>query len=81
MQGHPMPGIMLNNQVVMQDSVSEEHPDEIDGSTDDIITATFQFTFKTYLFGGSQQAKKKRTDIISTSTYTSLSNVVSTITY
>lgn len=74
-------GIMLNNQVVMQDSVSEEHPDEIDGSTDDLITATFQFTFKTYLFGGMQKAKKKRTDVISTSTYTALSDVVSSLTY
>ena len=50
--------IKLNNQIIMQDSISEEHPDEIDGSTDDFITNTFQFTFKTYLFGGNQQAKK-----------------------
>ena len=46
-------GVKLNNQVVMSDSVSEEHPDEFDGSADDLIVSTFQFTFKTYLVGGS----------------------------
>lgn len=50
-------GIKMNNQVIMSDSVSEEHPDEFDGTQDDITTATFQFTFKTYLFGGTQKAK------------------------
>lgn len=74
-------GIMLNNQVVMQDSVSEEHPDELDGTQDDITTATFQFIFKTYLFGGTQQAKKKKVDVISTSVSTILSNSISTLTY
>lgn len=47
-------GIQLNNQVLMSDSVNEEHADEIDGATDDFTSATFQFTFKTYLFGGQQ---------------------------
>lgn len=49
-------GILMNNQIVMNDSVSEEHPDELDGTQDDFITSTFQFTFKTYLFGGNQKA-------------------------
>lgn len=74
-------GIMLNNQVVMQDSVSEEHQDELDGSIDDLITATFQFTFKTYLFGGNQKVKKLKTDIISTEVSTFMSNCISTLTY
>ena len=74
-------GIMLNNQVVMQDSVTEEHPDELDGATDDLITATFQFTFKTYLFGGTQKAKKKQNEIISTYTSSFISNCVSVIPY
>lgn len=39
----------------MSDSVLEEHPDELDPSVDDLITTTFQFTFKTYLFGGTAQ--------------------------
>jgi hypothetical protein len=34
-------GIHLNNQIIMSDSISEEHPDEIDGSADDFITTTF----------------------------------------
>ena len=49
-------GIKLNNQVIISDSVTEDHPDELDGTADDIITSTFNFTFKTYLFGGSRQA-------------------------
>lgn len=59
-------GIKLNNQIVMSDSISEEHPDELDGATDDFITTTFQFTFKTYLFGGNTQAKLVPQKIIST---------------
>lgn len=50
-------GIKMNNQVIMEDSISEEHPDEIDGTQDDFTTASFSFTFKTFLFGGTQQAK------------------------
>jgi len=41
----------------MADSIAEEHPGELDPTMDDLITSTFQFTFKTYLFGGMQQAK------------------------
>ena len=65
-------GIIMNNQVVMGDSVSEDHPDEIDGGTDDLITSTFNFTFKTYLFAGTHKARKNPT----LSTY--LSNVLTT---
>lgn len=50
-------GVKLHSQVVMSDSVQEEHPDEIDPSADDVVTATFQFTFKTWLFAGNKQAK------------------------
>ena len=53
-------GIMLNNQIVMSDSVSEENLDEISPDADDLITTTFQFTFKTYLFGGNKTASKKQ---------------------
>lgn len=58
-------GLVMNNQVIMDDSVSEEHPDELDGSTDDLITTTFNFTFKTYLFGGCQKAKLVPDNIVS----------------
>lgn len=70
-------GIKLNNQIIMSDSVSEEHPDEIDGSADDFITTTFQFTFKTYLFGGNQQAKKTPQYVLSSY----LSDVISSCVY
>ena len=58
-------GIVLNNQVIMDDSVSEEHPVELESTTDDFITSTFTFKFKTYLFGGYQKAKLVPTQIIS----------------
>lgn len=58
-------GISMNNQIVMSDSVSEEHQNEMDGTADDLITSTFQFTFKTYLFGGMQQASKKPVQVLS----------------
>ena len=61
-------GIMMNNQVIMGDSIQEEHPAEMDGSADDLITSTFEFTFKTYLFGGYQQAKLAPSEILSTYT-------------
>lgn len=67
-------GVMMNNQIIMADSVSEEHPSELDPTQDDFIIASFQFTFKTYLFGGTQKAKK----IKALSTY--LSTVVSSYT-
>ena len=76
-QNHPKyDGIKLNNQVIMSDSVSEEHPDELDGSQDDLVTTTFNFTFKTYLFGGTTQAKLKKVQI---SSY--ISSVVSSYVY
>lgn len=76
-QEHPkFEGVKLHNEIIMSDSVSEEHPDEFDGSQDDIVTSTFQFTFKTYLFGGTKQAKKKQTELS-----TVLSTVLSTYVY
>lgn len=60
-QAHPkFSDIKLNNQVIMSDSVSEDHSDELDNTRDDLIISTFTFTFKTYLFGGTVQYNKKR---------------------
>lgn len=71
--------IQMNCQIVMQDSVNEEHSGELDGSQDDVVTATFQFTFKTYLFAGSKPLKAIKPTIISTWLSTVLSNVVTEI--
>ena len=49
----------------MQDSVSEEHPDELDATQDDLITTTFNFTFKTYLFAGTETFKLVKPKVIS----------------
>lgn len=69
-------GIKMNNQVIMSDSVSEEHPDEFDGSQDDITTATFNFTFKTFLFGGTRRAKLVPQKVLSSCISTFISSTV-----
>lgn len=69
-------GIKMNNQIVMQDSVSEDHPDEPDASADDLTIASFQFTFKTYLFAGMAKAKLKPATVISTQISAVLSDVI-----
>lgn len=68
--------VKMNNQVVMEDSVSEEHPDEFDGSQDDLITSTFNFTFKTFLFAGIKQAKKVPQQVLSSFTSSFISSEV-----
>ena len=60
----------------MDDSVSEEHPDEIDAESDDLITSTFQFTYKTFLFAGMEQFKARQPTIISSYPQEVLSNIV-----
>lgn len=68
-------GIKMNNQIVMQDSVSEDHPDEPDSAQDDLTTATFQFVFKTYLFAGMAKAKLKPAIVISSQMSSVLSDI------
>ena len=50
----------------MEDGIQEEHPDEIDPSADDIVSATCTFTFKTYMFCGNKKAKATPGKIITT---------------
>ena len=69
-------GVKLNNQIVMSDSVSEDHSDELDGTQDDLIVATFQFTFKTYLFAGTQKAQLVKKQILSSTISTFMSSDV-----
>lgn len=53
---HPkFAGLTYNSQVIMGDSISEEHPDELANDAEDITITTFTFTFKTYIFGGSDR--------------------------
>ena len=67
---------VFNNQVTLQDAITIEHQDEMDGSAEDIITATFQFVYKTYIFGGPDKAKLTSYVIPKISTY--ISNQLST---
>ena len=53
---HPkFAGLTYNSQVIMNDSISEEHPDELANDSEDITVTTFNFTFKTYIFGGADR--------------------------
>ena len=45
--------VSYHSQVIIGDTISEEHPEEIDNTADDIQTSSISFTFKTYIFGGS----------------------------
>lgn len=74
-------GIKMNNQIIMSDSITEEHPNEIDSSADDLITTTFQFTFKTYLFGGNQQAKLVPKYVLSSYLSTFVEKTISVLNY
>lgn len=48
--------LLYNCQIIMESSISEEHPDEIDPSADDIIISTCSFIYKTYIFAGTDKA-------------------------
>lgn len=77
---HPIyEGIKMNNQVIMSDSVNEDHPDELDGSQDDLMTSTFTFTFKTYLFASTLKAKLVQPKVLSSWTSTGMSSVIEEI--
>jgi hypothetical protein len=55
---HPkINGLFFTNQVIMEDSISEENPYELDSSTDDLVQCTCNFTFKTYMFCGNKMSQ------------------------
>ena len=55
---HPkFTNVKFNNQVIMGNNITEEHPDELTGTDDDFVINTCNFTYKTYLFGGKDKAK------------------------
>lgn len=71
-------GLKLYNQVVMQDQITEEHLDELESTADDFTTSTFQFIFKTYLFGGDQKSVINKQIKYELSTYIEYKNFVDT---
>lgn len=79
---HPkFDNITLMSQVVMEDSISEERPDELDPTQDDFQVVTCNFLFKTYVFCGNYKAGETRQKMISyVSTYisTGISTEIST---
>lgn len=69
-------GLKINSQVIMADAVTEENLSELEGTQDDLVTSQFGFTFKTYLFSGTNQAKLVHPQILSTYTSSFLSTIV-----
>lgn len=68
---HPkFEGLYYTSQIVMEDNLTEEHPDEVDPSADDIVQMTVNFIYKTYIFSGEKKAvlvpKTKISSYIST---------------
>lgn len=56
---HPkFDGLMMKCQVIMDNSISEDHPEDLDPSNDDVVVCTCQFTFKTWIFCGNDIASQ-----------------------
>lgn len=63
----------------MDDSVSEQHADDFDAESDDLIITTFNFTFKSFLFTGTKRFKKVSNTVISSYQAEVVSSIVSVI--
>lgn len=52
---HPkFTNLKYNSQVIMEPSITEEHPEELDATQDDFVINSCSFTLKTFLFGGTE---------------------------
>ena len=73
--------ISFQNQVIMENTITEEHPDELDPTADDIIVSTCSFTYKTFIFCGNNKPKTVIVPVvsayISSSHYEGLSDILS----
>lgn len=57
---HPkFDGLFMKCQVIMEDSITEEHPDSFDAATDDLVACTCTFVFKTWIFCGNDVISSK----------------------
>ena len=53
---HPkFTNVKYNSQVIFSGTINDDHPDELANDQDDFVTTTCDFTFKTYLFGGTDR--------------------------
>lgn len=63
-QEHPkFDGLFLKCQVIMDDSITEEHPDELGPEVDDVVVCRCQFVFKTWIFCGNNVASSKNNKV------------------
>ncbi len=58
--------ISFQNQVIMENTITEEHPDELDPTADDIVVSTCSFTYKTFIFCGNNKPKTVIVPVVST---------------
>lgn len=69
---HPVfKDLQYTSQVVMENGIQEEHPDELSPTDDDLVVATCQFTFKTFIFCGNGRSRIKTAVRNQISTYLS----------
>lgn len=73
--------MFMKCQVIMDDTITEEHPDTIDFTEDDVVVCNCNFTFKTWIFCGNDVASGNGNYIqhkISVDTETNMSSVIDT---
>jgi len=74
---HPkFENVAYHSQVIIGDTIMEEHPEELDNNVDDIQTSTFSFTLQTYIFGGSSRVPLGPRTVITPVVSTFISNDV-----
>lgn len=56
--------LTYKNQVIMENTIQEDHIPEIEANQDDIVTATCTFTFKTFLFCGTLKKERVVKEIV-----------------
>ena len=62
---HPkFEGLFMKCQVIMDDTIQEEHPEQLDAFDDDIVTCTCSFIFKTWIFCGNDVVSSAENHVV-----------------
>jgi len=62
---HPkFEGMFMKCQVIMEDTITEERPEQLDAFDDDVVTCTCNFIFKTWIFCGNDVISQKGNSIV-----------------
>lgn len=61
---HPkFEGLFMKCQVIMDDQIQEEHPENVDPQSDDLIVCTCTFLFKTWIFCGNDVVSSAKNSV------------------